>query len=119
MSNIASADTLNEIHLNQNDKAPFSGSLFTDDKTQDIYKTYQDLDLEKALNQSQTNQINLLNSNNNLLTQSNGLLLDQNNKLMQANKSEQTLNDVEKIGCFLLGVVVTGLAVKGAASLKP
>lgn len=35
ISNICLADET-EVHLNQNDKAPFSGSLFTDDKTQDI-----------------------------------------------------------------------------------
>lgn len=84
-----------------------------------IYKTYQDDALQKSLNSNLQNQLDLTQKNYDLRTQENSTLIDQNNKLMQAAQSEKGLTDLEKGLFFLGGVLVTGLAVKAAASLKP
>jgi hypothetical protein len=110
ISNLAFAQ--NAVHLNKNDPAPFEGDLLTLDTTKQLYND----SLEKT---SLQKQLDLTNSNNALLQQDKTLLLDQNSKLIKAANSEATLNDLEKIGCFILGVAVTALAVKGAASLHP
>lgn len=109
ISNLASAQ--NAVHLNRNDKAPFEGNLLTLEITKQLYND----SLEKS---SLQKQLDLTNSNVTLLKQNETLLLDQNGKLIKAAQSEKTLTDLEKAGCFVLGVVVTGLAIKGMQSLR-
>lgn len=110
ISNLAFAQ--NAVHLNKNDPAPFEGDLLTLDTTKQLYND----SLEKT---SLQKQLDLTNSNNTLLQQDKTLLLNQNSQLISAAQSEKTMSDLEKAGFFLLGVIVTGLAVKGAASLHP
>lgn len=111
ISNIAFADD-STIHLNTNDKAPNSGYLIPDDKAKDLYDAVLERDSYKT-------QLDLTITNNNLYKQENGILLNQNATLIQAQSKAETLNDLEKIGCFFLGVIVTGLSIKAAGSLRP
>lgn len=110
ISNLAFAQ--NAMHLNKNDPAPFEGNLLTLETTKQLYND----SLEKN---SLQKQLDLTNSNVNLLQQDKNLLLDQNSKLLKANQDQKSLNDLEKVGCVILGIAITALAVKGAASLKP
>lgn len=108
ISNIAFAQ--NAQFLNQGDKAPFSGDLLTLDQTKSLYND----SLEKS---SLQKQLDLTNQNNTLLEQEKTILLDQNNKLINAAQSEKTISTIEKGAWFLVGILVTALAVKGASSL--
>ena len=110
ISNLAFAQ--NAVHLNSGDKAPFSGNLLTDSTTKQLY----DDSLYKT---SLQKQLDLSNSSNTLLQQDKTLLLDQNSKLISAAQSSKTTSDLEKIGCFLLGIATAAAAVKAAASLHP
>jgi hypothetical protein len=102
----------NAVHLNLGDKAPFDGNLLTESTTQQLYND----SLEKT---SLQKQLDLTNSTVNLLQQDKTLLLDQNSKLISAAQSQKVTSDVEKGLWFLGGIVLTGLAVKAAASLHP
>lgn len=110
ISNLAFAQ--NAVHLNKNDPAPFEGDLLTLDTTKQLYND----SLEKT---SLQKQLDLTNSNNSLLNQEKQILLDQNKSLIETNQSQQTMSTIEKGAWFLGGIILTGLAIKGAASLKP
>ena|ERR1700722_2399936 len=91
---------------------PFTGDLLTLDQTKSLYND----SLEKT---SLQKQLDLENQNVTLLTQEKTLLQTQNQKLVEAANSEAHMNEWTKIGYFALGIIVTGLAVKGAASIRP
>jgi hypothetical protein len=110
ISNLAFAQ--NAVHMNKGDIAEFEGDLLTLETTKQLYND----SLEKT---SLQKQLDLTNSSNTLLQQDKNLLQTQNQKLVEAANSESHMSDLEKAGFFLLGVLVTGLAVKGAASLHP
>jgi len=109
-SNLAFAQ--NAVHMNKGDTAQFEGDLLTLDTTKQLYND----SLEKT---SLQKQLDLINQNVNLLQQDKTLLLDQNSKLIQAGQSEKTISTIEKGAWFLAGMLLTGLAIKGAASLRP
>lgn len=110
ISNLAFAQ--NAVHLLPGDKVPFEGDLLTLDTTKQLYND----SLEKT---SLQKQLDLTNSNVNLLQQDKTILLDQNDKLIKAAQNEQTISTIEKGAWFLAGILLTGLAIKGAASLRP
>lgn len=109
---VLNAFAQNAVHLNKNDAAPFEGNLLTLETTKQLYMD----SLEKT---SLQKQLDLTNQNNQLLQQEKTILLDQNIKLIQANASDHSLSNWEKVGYFTAGVVITGLAIKGAMSLRP
>lgn len=100
------------IFISKDEKAPYSGDLLPEATVKTLYND----SLEKTSLQT---QLDLTNKNVNLLTQEKVVLQTQNQKLVEAANSEQHMSDWAKVGYFALGVLVTGLAVKGAASLHP
>jgi hypothetical protein len=110
ISNLAFAQ--NAVHMNKGDTAEFEGDLLTLETTKQLYND----SLEKT---SLQKQLDLTNQNVTLLQQDKTLLLDQNSKLIKAAQEEKTISTIEKGAWFLAGIIVTGLAIKGAASLKP
>lgn len=111
ISNLAFADN-QAILLNQGEKAPYTGDLLPIDTVKSLYND----SLEKS---SLQQQLDLTNQNNTILTQEKTLLQNQNSDLVKAANSEKHISDWEKVGYFVLGVAITALAVKGAASLHP
>lgn len=110
ISNLAFAQ--NAVHMNKGDVAEFEGDLLTLSTAKQLY----DDSLEKN---SLQKQLDLTNQNLTLLQQDKTLLLDQNSKLIKAAQEEKVTSDVEKGLWFLGGIILTGLAVKAAGSLKP
>lgn len=100
------------VYLNVQDKAPFSGYLLPEDTVKELRNNTLERDSLQI-------QLDLTNKNNQLLTQEKQLLLDQNLKLIEAGTTDHNLNNWEKTGFFLAGILVTGLAIKGAANLRP
>ena len=86
-------------YLEQNDKAPYAGFLFTMDAT----KQYRLLSIENPL----------LKQENTILKQEKTELSDANDKLAKTVNSEHSLNDFEKLFWFSIGVLGTGFASYG------
>lgn len=109
ISNLAFAQ--NAVHLNKNDPAPFEGDLLTLETTKQLYND----SLEKT---SLQKQLDLTNSNNQLLNQEKQILLDQNKSLIENSVKDHNLNNWERAAYFFGGILVTGLAIKGAQQLR-
>lgn len=97
--------------MNKGDIAQFEGNLLTLDITKQLYND----SLEKS---SLQKQLDLTNSNNQLLNQEKQILLDQNKSLIEAATKDHNLNNWEKAGYFFGGIILTGLAIKGAQQLR-
>jgi hypothetical protein len=97
---------------------PFDGGTLMDkemaEKVRDelIEKDY----LEKT-NESLNKTIILHRSNEEILTNQKGILLNQNIELTKTLNDTRSVSGWEKVGYFVLGVVVTSAAVYGAARL--
>lgn len=109
ISNLAIAQ--NAVHMNKGDIAQFEGDLLTLETTKQLYND----SLEKT---SLQKQLDLTNSNNTLLNQEKQILLDQNKSLIENATKDHTLSTWEKAGYFFGGIVITGLAIKGAQQLR-
>jgi len=110
LSNLALAQ--DAIYLSKGTPSPYSGDLLPTDKLKALY----DDSLDKS---SLQKQLDLANQNVGLLQQDKTLLLDQNAKLLAQSKDAKTTSDIEKGLWFLGGILLTGLAVKAAASIRP
>lgn len=105
------------IYLNQNDKAPYSGYLLSEDKVKELRNNTIERDGLKTINDSLTKSLTLEQQNNSLKDQKVNLLLDQNDKLAKSAYADRELNTWEKVAYFVGGIVVTGLAIAGVHSL--
>lgn len=106
------------VELQQNEMAPFHGLLFTPEKANAMKAHLLDGDLYKQLSDSQQHSIDLLKQNMDLSEKKVSMLLEQNDKLSETLKSAQGMNNLERIGLVVLGVVMTvgaGLAVRKVA----
>lgn len=105
--------------LDKNQPAPYAGILFTTQDAQDLRKQLIDLDTTKMINTSLTKSIDLYKSNEDLYQKEKQILLDRNDNLAKTLYSQQHLNDLEKVGIFVLGIAATGLAIWGVGQLRP
>lgn len=90
-------------YLNTGDKATFSGYLVPESTVKQLRNDSLERDLYKTESDLKGNQITLLSN--------------QNDNLAKTLQSTTSLSTWEKIGYFLGGVLVTGLAIKGAHEL--
>lgn len=106
------------IYLDKGKAAPYDGYLFTPEKAKDTRLQLIEGDYNKDLVKSLTKTIDLYQSNEEISNKKVDLLLDQNDKLaVQLNSSRQVSN-WEKVGYFLGGIIITGLAIKGVQALR-
>ncbi len=105
------------ISLSKDQKAPYDGILFTETKANEIRKEILDKDYLQLQNDSLNRSLDLYKSNENLYGQQTQLLLDQNDKLAKSLYQERMVTNWERLGFFLLGIGVTGLAIYGASQL--
>lgn len=91
------------VYLNQNQVAPFSGYLLPEDKVKELRNDSLEKDMYKTEGTLKDTQIKLLS--------------DQNDKLAKTLESTSSLSSWEKIGYFLGGVIITGLAISGAHAI--
>ena len=105
------------VGLDKDQKAPFAGVLLDAEKANSVKVGLQELDLYKAITESQAKSIDLLKQNESYNQNKVNILLEQNDKLAESLRSSQSLNSWERIGLVLLGVAVTvgaGVAIRSA-----
>jgi hypothetical protein len=102
------------ISLEKDQKAPFSGVLFSPEKANEVKRKILERDLYKELSESQDRTISLYKSNSELADKKLDLLTTQNDKLAVALKDAQGMNTLERVALFALGVLATvgaGIAI--------
>lgn len=105
------------VLLNKDDKAPFNGFLLPQEKLQELHNNTLERDAFQKENESLNKSLNLQQTNLGLKDNQINILLNQNDNLAKALGSERTLNNWEKTGYFIGGIIVTGLAIKAAHDL--
>lgn len=95
LSNICLAQDV--IYLDKDSKAPFSGYLLPEEKVKELRNNTIERDLYKTEVDLRERQVKLLN--------------EQNDKLALTLQSTSSLSTWEKVGYFIGGVLITGLAV--------
>ena len=101
------------VNLNAGDKAPFTGLLFTPTKAESIRQELITKDELEKTNVSLKKTIELQDLNLKLRSEQVTLLLDQNDVLIR----HKTMNDWERVGYVVLGVLGTSLSVYLATRL--
>lgn len=112
LGNLCYADDI--IHLNQGDKAPNSGFLFSEDKTRDTRIKLLERNTFEGLNESLTKTNTFLQQNSEKKDEQFKLVMDRNIQLSAVVRDQQSLNNWEKAGYFVAGVLLTYFAIKTA-----
>ncbi len=111
-SSIGLADDV--IHLNKDDKAPFTGFLFTEEKTRETRIRLIDGDLAEVLNKSYAKENAYLRQNSDYKDTQIKLVTDRNIELSKTVIDQQSTSTVTKVLYFVGGMVVTYVAIKTA-----
>jgi hypothetical protein len=111
ISNITLADDV--VYLDKDAKSPYAGYLMPQEKLVEFRNTSLERDTLQLQNDSLNRSLKLQDDVIAKKDQQIQLYSDQNDKLAKTAYSEQSLSTWEKIGFIALGVVITGLAVKG------
>lgn len=101
------------VLLQKNDPAPYAGFLLSRETLQPLYNAVLERDNYKAVNESLKTSLTLEQSNNTRKDNQIDILLQQNDKLAKATYDSQSMNNWVKVGYFIGGILVTGLAIKG------
>jgi len=112
---VALADTA--VNLSKDQPAPYDGVLLDKEKADKIRDELIDKDALEKTNESLNKSINLYRSNEDILNNQKGMLINQNIELTKALNDTRETSGWTKVGYFLLGVAVTGVAVYGATRL--
>ena len=102
-NSIVKADDV--VFLPAGESKNYDGYLFTPQKAQDVKNTLIERDGLLKLNESLQRSLNLQSGIIEADQKKIQLLLDQNDKLAQSLGSSQSLNNLERFGWFLVGVV--------------
>lgn len=111
LGNICYADD-GVIHLNQNDKAPYNGYFFTEDKAKDTRIKLLERTTFEGLNESLTKTNTFLQQNTDDKDKQIKILSDRNDQLSTTIQKDQSQSNLEHILWFMGGVLATGLAIK-------
>lgn len=112
IGNIGYADDV--TYINQNDKAPYNGYLFTEQKTRDIRIQLIDSDLNKTLNSSLREENTRLQSNSDKKDQQIKLVMDRNDELAKTVSEQQSTSTLIKVAYFVGGMLLTYGAIRTA-----
>lgn len=94
------------------------GTLLDLQKAEKIKDQLIERDAFEKQNKSYEKSIELYKSNESLYQQQNDILLNRNIELTKTLNDTRTTSDWAKVGYFLLGVTITGVAVYGASKLS-
>lgn len=114
---IQSALANQSVELDKGQPAPYPGTLLDKEKSKEIRDELIEKDGLVKTNESLNKSINLYKSNEEILGKQKDLLLNQNIELTKVLNDTRSMNGWERVGFFVLGVAVTGLAVYGASRL--
>ena len=104
--------------IKKDQPAPYDGVIMDKEKANNVKNELIEKDGLEKTNESLQKTITLYGKNQDLYEQKSDMLLKQNIELTKSLNDTRKMNDLEKIGLFVLGVAVTGLAVYGASRLK-
>lgn len=93
------------------------GTLLDSQKAEKIKDQLIERDAFEKQNKSYEKSIDLYKANEQLYQDQNTILLNRNIELTKTLNDTRTTSDWAKIGYFLLGVTITGVAVYGASRL--
>lgn len=105
------------IDLKEGQIAPYAGTLLDKEKANKVKNELIEKDGLKEDNTSLNKQLIYYKSNEDLLNKKGDMLLNQNIEMTKVLNDARNTSTLEKIGFFVLGVVVTGAAVYGASRL--
>ena len=103
--------------LQKGDAAPYTGLLFPQDKANEARIGIIERDSYKSLYDSARRQISLFQTDSELKDKKIDLLLAQNDKLAVNLERARDTSDWMKLAYVGLGIVITGLAIKGAKEI--
>lgn len=98
--------------LEKDQKAPYSGILLPKEKVQELRNNTLERDSFKKQNESLNTSLDLQQKNLGLKDNQINILLTQNDNLAKTLGAERTLNNWEKAGYFLGGILIIGLSAK-------
>lgn len=105
-------------YLEKTKPAPYTGFLFSPEKTQEIRKTYLEHENYKLINESLKSsldfQVNIIKQKSEQLN----LSMERNTVLAKELRDERSMGDLERIGWFALGIIATGVAGYGISRIK-
>ena len=107
------ANSQDSQYIEKDQKAPFSGILFTEKKAQELRSELLESDKTKLLLETEKHRTERLGTIIQLKDSEIELYQKQNERLLKTNSRSDTLNYV----WFGLGILVTGMAVYGAGGL--
>lgn len=105
------------VSLQVDEKAPFSGILFSDERANQLRMELIDKDVLEKVNQQLTEEITLFRNNTTLHEGQIKLLTDSNHNLLNKYNDEIKRNETNKYIYFGSGVVITVLSVLLAKQL--
>jgi len=106
------------VYIERNEPAPYTGYLFTPSKAIEVKNKLIDLETQKKLNANQKKIINLQVEQLELKDEQIHYYKQRNVKLHEDLESIKKVNNYERAGWFVLGVLATSLAIKGAQELR-
>lgn len=105
-------------YLEKNKPAPYTGYLFTPEKTIEVKNDLIDLETQKKLNKNYRKKIDLQIKKIKLREEQIDYYKARNHQLHTDIDSIKRVNNYERAGWFVLGILATSLAIKGAQELK-
>lgn len=112
-----SASSNDVVILEQNEKAPFTGYLFTKEKAQSTRIKLIEGEEAIKLIPSYQRSLELYRNNEAISDKKVNILLEQNDNLAKQLASSRSVSSFEKTAWFIGGILVTGLATYGASKL--
>lgn len=103
-SNICFADEA--VVLLKGATSPYDGILLPADKAQEVRRNKLELDIVKDINASLERSVLGLELKSEKKDQQINLLMEQNDKLATSAYKAQNMKDIEKVGYFVLGLLV-------------
>lgn len=104
--------------IKKGDPSPYTGTVLDTEKANKIKDQLIERDSFEKENQSYKKSIDLYKSSETILYGQKDMLLNQNIELTKTLNDTRSTSDWLKVGYFVLGVAVTGLAVYGASRLN-
>lgn len=113
LTSVSNSFAQDVVELKKDEKAPFTGLLFTEAKAKDIKFQLDERDSFKLMLESSNRSLTLMNDNLKLKDEQLNIVIQQNNNLAMNLRDQRDFNSWERFAWFALGVVATGFAVYG------
>lgn len=107
------------IKLEKDQKAPWTGVLFSQSKASELVTVTKERDNYKLLTESLERSIVLYKQNDELQNSKVSMLMEQNDYLSKSLKSSRDFSNIERIVWFFGGVLATGAALYGLSKIRP